>query len=191
MLMLPLCLARIEDESDRQFMEDVYYDYSRLMYKIALEYVHTSMDADDIVNNACIGLCNNIAKLRSLERNGLTGYIVSSIRNTAINFRTVAKRNASRQTYVEDTKMKDIPSRDDDVETLVDRNIDIDELKALVRQLRGREKEVVEMMFYNAMETKEIALICGISEAGVRQTLKRARAHMKELKQNDEQEGTK
>lgn len=56
MMMFPVSILAIEDDSDRAFMEQLYTAHELLMHKCALRFLHNGYDADDAVNNACVKL---------------------------------------------------------------------------------------------------------------------------------------
>ena len=58
----------------------------------AWKYFRDKADVEDIVSDGCLSLMQNIPTLRSLERNKLGVYIVSTIRNTAFNHYAKQKR---------------------------------------------------------------------------------------------------
>ena len=90
---MPFLFLIIEDADDRIFMENLYVDYRKRMYQIALQYVHSNSDADDIVSESVVSLVGKIQKLREFDDNALKAYISITVRNTAISH----LRNVSKQ----------------------------------------------------------------------------------------------
>ena len=83
--MIPFVVATIEDMDDRDFMESLYYSYKRLMYSEIRKIVHDTWDVEDVLQNTLIRLIKKIPLLRTLGRDQLVNYIISTARNTARN----------------------------------------------------------------------------------------------------------
>lgn len=84
--MIAFICSTIEDPADRQFMEQLYQEFERTMFNIARKYTSNQMDQEDIVHDGILKLIKNILTIRSMERCILASYIVSTIRNTSIDF---------------------------------------------------------------------------------------------------------
>ena len=56
MLLIPLLIASIETDQDREWMANIYISHYRLMMQIAMKYAETKADADDIVSQSCVSL---------------------------------------------------------------------------------------------------------------------------------------
>lgn len=70
---------------DKEFMSDLYCKYKKLMYSTVHKYVSDCQVMDDIIQNCLVRLFEKIDTLRSMPEKVLAGYIVSTVRNTAIN----------------------------------------------------------------------------------------------------------
>ena len=84
MTLLPVLMLAILETEERSFMEEIYKDYFRLMFATAWNFTREKATVDDIVSESCIALMKNIATIRQLNGNQLKGYIVSTVRNTAL-----------------------------------------------------------------------------------------------------------
>lgn len=72
--------------NDKEFMSSVYCEYERLMYATVRRYVSNRHICEDIVQDCVEKLIKKVATLRKMERCNLAAYIVSTVRNTAINY---------------------------------------------------------------------------------------------------------
>lgn len=72
-------------ESDREFITRVYLNFERLMFATAKRYIADISVCEDIIQDSIVNLIKKTHLLRSMERCILGGYIVSTVRNTAIN----------------------------------------------------------------------------------------------------------
>ena len=84
--MIIMSIAPLEAQSDREFMEQLYQDNKRIMFHTARKYVKSPQDQEDIVQSAIEKMIKKISLLRAMDCCKLTGYIVNTIRNTAIDF---------------------------------------------------------------------------------------------------------
>ena len=82
--MLPIIVA-INDESDRDFVEDIYNKYGKKMYLVAFGVLKKKMDAEDCVHDVIKIIINNIERFRNADYNHLINLIVKCTRNDAIN----------------------------------------------------------------------------------------------------------
>ena len=57
---IPITILLIEDDSDRAFMEQLYLDYSKLMYAVAMSRLGNPLDAEDAVHEAILRLIDKI-----------------------------------------------------------------------------------------------------------------------------------
>ena len=73
--MLPI-IAAINDESDRDFVEDIYNKYGKKMYLIAFGVLKKKMDAEDCVHDVIKIIINNIERFRNADYNHLINLIV-------------------------------------------------------------------------------------------------------------------
>ena len=67
MLMLPMAILMIEDESDRVFIERLYMEHRFLMFKKAFEIVRSPFAAEDIVSEVSTLMVEKIAYLRKID----------------------------------------------------------------------------------------------------------------------------
>ena len=82
MLIIPSVILAIEDESDRDFMEQVYRQYHRLMYHTIYQLTDDPWLADDVLQITLVKLIDNIPTLRSLSNTKRINYIISAVKNS-------------------------------------------------------------------------------------------------------------
>ncbi len=87
--MLLLYLKLIDNDEDRRKFEDIYYTYREQMYFVAYSVVKNKEDSEDVVHDVFIKIAskhmrtiNNIKEERDLRY-----YLLSAVKNTAINTR--------------------------------------------------------------------------------------------------------
>lgn len=93
MILVPLSILAIENETDRDFMEQVYTSYKRLMYYEIGFVTDDPWAKEGILQTTIIQLINNISTIRSMPSKLLANYVATSARNTALTY----VRNYSRR----------------------------------------------------------------------------------------------
>lgn len=186
MLMLPLCIALIEDESDRAFMENVYQDYKALMYKIAIDCGVQRQDQDDIINTACLAMCKNVKTLRPMECNALRTYVVLCIRSASINFFKANKRYVLSGDF--NSMMYKILTMESNIEDEALARMGIETVKTAICLLKGREREVMIMKYFFGMNNREVADLYGLNIDNVRQIDNRGKQKLSKTLNKDVQE---
>lgn len=178
MIAFPLAISQIVNDSDRAFMENLYLSYRRLMYRVALNYVKSITEADDVINTACERLCKKICTIRRLQSNALTAYIVSTMRNCALNYISAENRHTSNRDFSADEAIEKSSRSNDAVEDFVLHRIFIEDIRDAIGRLPRREYEVMRMKFCDDLPNNEIAEVLGITDNNVRGIVKRARDHI-------------
>lgn len=82
------------DQKEREFMEELYRKYERLMYATVRRYISDSMEQEEIVQESLKKLIEKRRVLCNLDCAAQAGYIVVAIRNTSFSY--LRKRNRER-----------------------------------------------------------------------------------------------
>ena len=178
--MIPFVVATIEDMDDRDFMESLYYSYKRLMYSEIRKIVHDTWDVEDVLQNTLIRLIKKIPLLRTLGRDQLVNYIISTARNTARNHIRDNKR-ATEFAFDESIDSLDAARTSDHALE----HLELVEMMQAVgeawAQLDEKYRRVLEMKYILEQSNEEIAQEFDIGVNSVRMLLTRARKQLKEL----------
>lgn len=93
MIPIPASILAIENESDRDFMENIFFSYQRLIYHEIGSILNDPWSKDDIFQTVIVQLINNIDTLRPMPAKVLTSYIATSARNAALTYiRNISRR---------------------------------------------------------------------------------------------------
>lgn len=179
MLIIPNAILAIESDSDRLYMTMLYKQHRALMLKTAWEFTRERADVEDIVSDSCASLIAKIDTIRHLECNVLRAYIVTTVRNTAIDFCRRQQRTNARFLHVDEevtARMADSTS----IEKKIMLRDEIEQVKRALLGLPERERDVLRMKIQKGMKDKEIADAVGLAESSVRKYVERARNHLKE-----------
>ena len=86
------------DQKEREFMEELYRKYERLMYATVRRYISDSMEQEEIVQESLKKLIEKRRVLCNLDCAAQAGYIVVAIRNTSFSY--LRKRNRERSKII-------------------------------------------------------------------------------------------
>lgn len=145
---------------EEAMFEHLFQKYKDMIYRVAFLYQKNEADALDIVQNTFIKLLkkNDFNDEQHLKR-WLLRVCINLCKN---NLKSYWKRNVS--VFEEEFYQLE--------------NSDL-KLQELVFKLAPKYKEVIHLYYYEGYSVKEISVILKISEAAVKQRLKRARTKLK------------
>ena len=181
----PIAILAIENDDDRAFMERLYIEHRQIMYKKAYSMLRNPQDTEDAINTACVALINNLARLRGFDSCTLRAYIVSTIRNTAIN--CINKRNRISAHSVPDAESAFDRAAPDDLapDSRIIQPAELEALKRALSALSEKEMTLLQMKYVAEVPDEQIAKELGIKRASIRSYLTNARRHAREiLKEN-------
>ena len=178
MLIIPTVIMAIESDSDRAYMTLLYEQHRALMLKTAWNFSRVRADVEDIVSDSCTALIVNIDTIRGMERNALRAYIVTTVRDTALDFCRKQQRTNARFLHVDEevtARMADSKS----IEKKILLRDQINQVKDALRDLPERERDVLRLKYQKGLKDSEIAEKVGLAEVSVRKYVERARKHLK------------
>jgi len=161
---LPLRVATVTDDVDRAALErmvggeldaldHLYERYKTMAYSIAYRITNDATLAEDVVQDAFLGVWRNAA--RYVEgRGSVKTWLLSIVHHRAID--AVRRRRAT----------VDLPERDDapptalrlpDVWAEVAANLDADEVRAALAALTDVQREAIELAYFGGLTQVEIA----------------------------------
>ena len=161
-MMLPLVIAVMPEGADRDYMEWLFVEHHRLMMVTAFGIVPQSADADEIVSDSLIALYKKIDKLRGMEKNALRLYIVSTVRNTSLNYLKKHQRMNSQFLHMPDAVICQVPGRDN-TEGKIVLSEELDRVRMAIRELPERECMAIQLKIDLDRTDAEIAQLMGIS----------------------------
>ena len=170
-------LVEIEQHDDQHFFLCLYEQYKRLMFSTAKKYISDSNVAEDLVQDSVVKLIQKIPTMRKLSKWAVCSYIVSTVRNTAINHlrrQQVAKNHHVDREYDEDVDAEHqcyLPTPED---LLI-----IDECRGefqmAFNRLSSKDRDVLIGKYVLGLTDKELAEMHGCKPSSIRMVLTRAR----------------
>lgn len=179
MLIFPIVILAITDETDREFMKELYIQYHMTMFRMARALTDSSHDAEDAVSDACVSLIKKISFIRRLDCNVLEGYIISTMKNAA--YMLHRKKSARREADGGEEILGFIADENAAPDGRILQECTIDELMGAIDQLSESGQAVIRMKYFEKFSDREIAKSLGIQEVSVRSRLTRARRRIYEL----------
>lgn len=167
--------------SDRAFIMEIYQQFYRLMFSTARKYCMDSDVCEEVVQESLLKLIKKAKTLRSMQQSVLASYIVSTTRNTAIDYlKSRDKRNAHNSS-LEDEAFSDLEAP----------NIPLDELMYLVErkeylakvfdQLSAEDRQLLEGKYFFDYSDSDLAKMLGCKKSSIRMKLTRARRRVLKL----------
>ncbi len=169
--MLAMICANVSDTDDREFMEQLYCEYERLMFATARKYLSAPEDVEDVVHTSLLRLMKKIPDLRNFERCILTAYIVSTVRNTSINFLRDQARRQDHTAALDDS----IPSGALPMDELMELAERREQLSQVWGQLSEEDRMLLEGKYIAGCTDAELADSLRCKPDSIRMKLTRAK----------------
>lgn len=180
MIIIPSIIIMALDGQDREYMEWLYTQHHCLMLSTAWRYFKEPSIVDDIVSDSCIALMKNLHTLRGLERNKLRVYIVSTVRNTALNYYT--KQKAVNNYVVNaDKEVVDSVADDADFERKIALKSELAMVWAAISRLPEKEQLIMQLKFSQGLSNESIAENVDLSPSSIAKYISRARDRIKDM----------
>lgn len=171
--MLPVIISTLDDPQDRNFIMQLYLKYEKLLFSTAWKFTSSHHDAEEIVQDSLERLIRKTSVLRQLERCTLVAYIVSTVRNTAINHLRKAGRIKLAETDIDDeSEMIDPQLSLDDLLILRERQ---QKIAATWLNIPEDDRMLLEGKYLLGLSDGELAELAGCKSNSVRMKLTRAR----------------
>ena len=182
--MLTAVIAAIEDENDRSLIESLYTDYYVLMLHKAQSMVRDRQAAEDVVEAVMLRLIDRIELLKGCNRASVRSYLVTCVRNEAIDRMRREQKTQSLDDAEE--RLRKLPDESPQLDTSLIREEQIQAVIKALEALDDRERLALRMKYYDRMTEGEIARLFGMSRSGIRNVIDRARRHVEAQLQEGE-----
>lgn len=182
--MLTAVIAAIENEDDRSLIESLYTDYYVLMLHKAQSMVRDRQAAEDVVEAVMLRLIDRIELLKGCNRASVRSYLVTCVRNEAIDRMRREQKTQSLDDAEE--RLGKLPDENPQLDTGLIREEQIQAVVKALEALDDRERLALRMKYYDRMTEGEIARLFGMSRSGIRNVIDRARRHVEAQLQEGE-----
>lgn len=172
--MVAIIYSMEDQPSDREFMDQMYMEFERLMFFTARQYASKTEIAEDIVQESLVRLYGKVQTMKQMKQVVLAAYIRATVRNTAIN--ALRKMNREKD-YAADAET-DAFTRADQARAL-DTMMDLSGYRVLLSkiwpQLPEEDRLLLEGKYILGYSDQELAAEIGCQANSVRVKLTRAR----------------
>lgn len=164
-------------QNDRQAQVQLYNQYCKGMFIVALRFVKDTMEAEDIVQESFIKAFSKLEQYKAEVSFG--AWLKRIVINRCID---VLKSKRQRMLELEEHHLN-VVDEDYEKDWLVDDDITIDNVKTAIEQLPEKYKYVLMLYLIEGYDHQEISEILDISEVASRTQLSRGKQKLKnELK---------
>ena len=184
--MLLLISAAADAPDDREFMTQLYLTYERLMYATARKMLADPEAVKDIVQESVLRLIPKIHILKQQDRCIVASYVVSAVRNTAINYMRKRSRTDGRCGSLEERELIACETSLDELILLMERK---ERLTHIWSYLPEGDRVLLEGKYILGYNDTELADFLGCKKESVRMKLTRARRRALQLMLELEKEG--
>lgn len=175
---VPIAILSMEDEDDRQFVADLYQNYKLNMYYTAHKIVKDPHTAEDIVQESCIAIINNLEKIKAVEICRRRAYIVSIVKNISINYIVKRDRQSKYSFIADDEILSQQPDLDSNIEEYLIRNCEIAIIKSALLKLSDKDRTILRMKYFDDLRDVDIANYLNIKANSVRYYLTLSRRRL-------------
>ncbi len=176
--MLPIYLAAINDNDDKNYFEQLYLKYRQDMYGISYSILHNKEDSEDAVHQAFLQIADNFAKIRSIPCQEIRAFFVIIIRNVSLNIYNKNKKRSERNLETEEN--------DTNIEIDFFEKYEYEKLVKTISQLPQIYKDIIFLRYLEEFSVKEVARMLDISQNTVWKRTERAKKMLKELLEKEE-----
>ena len=155
-----------------EVIEQLYSNYSKIMYHVAYQILNDQFLAEDAVQNAFMKLEKNKFKIDSITCNKTKSFMVIITRNIAIEIYNKKKKEAP--TY-DSRELDEIPDNKLVPIDIIINNESISEIRDALSLLDSKYSDIILLKYFSDYSNIEIASLLNISEDLVRVRLHRAK----------------
>ena len=152
--MLAICLAMLDEPSDKERFIRLYNKYSDFMYRVAFSMLRNQELAFDSVQNAFISIAKNIKTLPSEnESDHEQAYVITCVKHSAIN---VGKKASSRIYTLELQEFSGVSSEYSPLDSLVMEE-SVQNLILVIEKMPETYRDILILKYVNGLSCVEIS----------------------------------
>lgn len=152
--------------SNEQFNEK-YILHKPMIYRIAYSYVHSKVDAEDIIQDVFIKYLESDQEFQTLDNEKY--WLIRVTINTSLSF---LRKTWNQRVFLDDEMINRTMDSSPD-------NNDNNSMFEIIYQLPHKYKEVIILYYYEDLSINEISNILNITTSNVKKRLERARNMIK------------
>ena len=155
--------------TSQEFITQIYKKYDRLILFTAKKYLMDLQECEDAVQESLLKLMSRIELLRTLEEPVLTSYVVTTVRNTAINILRRQKRDAQNITSFTESVEESIIEPDSIIDIIMDREAKRS-LREAIDELEPNERLLLEGKYFLGYDDRQLSELLSCAPGSIRMT---------------------
>lgn len=168
--MLMIYASVIDDTAELRKFEEIFYAYRDQMFFVANKILNDEPEAEDAVQNAFMGIAQNIKSLPTDDKRVVRAYTLTAAKNAALNL-LPQKQRRDMQLDIDEVDIAD----DEDVFELVADSEDRETISRAIEKLPDIYGDVLLLHCVCGLKIENTALMLGRKKATVKKQLTRAR----------------
>lgn len=168
--MLMIYASVIDDTAELRKFEEIFYAYRDQMFFVANKILNDEPEAEDAVQNAFMGIAQNIKSLPTDYKRVVRAYTLTAAKNAALNL-LPQKQRRDMQLDIDEVDIAD----DEDVFELVAASEDRETISRAIEKLPDIYGDVLLLHCVCGLKIENTALMLGRKKATVKKQLTRAR----------------
>lgn len=164
-------LSLIGTEDNKSKFEDIYNSYKKTMFYIANDILKNHAQSEDVVHTSFIKIIKNLDKIDEVHCNKTKGFIVTIVRNTAID---VYRKNKKEIGKIE--KIIDYKGYQEHKEIGIKSDIEL-----AILELPDKYSTVFSLKYYQGLSDEEISGILKIKQSTVRTRILRGKEKLRKI----------
>lgn len=169
-------IKRKQDEDRESIIRQFFENYLSDMYKVAKTRLYNDEDIYDAIQETGYKLCKNIYKIKEIEK--IKTWTIKVLINECNRIYRVKKKEIELQEKMYKKRLEMINTN---CTNMID-------LEYIIDSLSKEDKNIITLYYANHFTTKEIAKILRKNESTIRSKLKRAKDHIKNNYNKEEDE---
>lgn len=170
-------LTLIDDADDRDFFEEIYYKYHKMMFDCAMKILKNRQDAEDAVQQVLLNLWRYIYNVKKVSEEKLAGYLYATTKNHCLD---LIARNKHIVISLDDTPESKLVIENTPELIAIDK-YDHSLLMEAFNELTPRYRQIIMDKAILHLNDEQAAAHISIKVTYVRECLSRARAALHKL----------
>lgn len=171
--MLAFYMSLIDDDSDKNKFEIIYYKYRKQMLSMAYSVLKNQYDAEEAVQETFIKIARNIKSIKEPQSPSTLSYVLKATKNNSLN---KLKSNKKRYKFYDEfrsEKIADIP--DNTFIEQLDIKNNYEKTVEVIKNMDEIYRDVLFFYFVEEMSASEIADLLDRKKSTVKQQIARGK----------------
>lgn len=171
--MLAFYMSLIDDDSDKNKFEIIYYKYRKQMLSMAYSVLKNQYDAEEAVQETFIKIARNIKSIKEPQSTSTLSYVLKATKNNSLNKLKSNKKRYELYDEFSSEKIADIP--DDTFIEQLDIKNNYEKTVEIIKNMDERYRDVLFFYFVEEMNASEIADLLDRKKSTVKQQIARGK----------------